>query len=85
MAGAASCAGTSRAGASEAAPFRHPLTPAHIAILRDLAAGMRTPEIARKRGRALRTIHAQDEEAKARIEARTIAHAVVICQRNGWL
>lgn len=66
-------------------PYRHPLTPAQIAIIRAFAAGKQAKHIARERECSPFTVWTHVKQVKKRLAAKTLTHAVVICMRNGWL
>jgi DNA-binding CsgD family transcriptional regulator len=54
------------------------LTEAEAALLTRLALGDTQPEAARRLGKSLETVRKQSKLARARLQARTNAHAVAI-------
>lgn len=71
--------------AERAVPYRHELSPAETEILRYLAHGLNCNDIARLRRSQPATVHKQVKTLRAKLAAKTIAHAVGIALRHGLI
>lgn len=66
-------------------PHRTPPTPGELELWRCLAVGLTLPEAAAVLGRSVNTLKRRRTLGMMRLAAKTSAHAVAICLRNGWL
>jgi DNA-binding NarL/FixJ family response regulator len=66
-------------------PVRREPSPAELRVLRCLAHGMNVPMAAEAIVVSTYTAAGHVKSARTRMAAKTAAHAVAICLRNGWL